>query len=100
MSFENWINKIEGFALRCDRAHDDLVKLTKPEFAGNWANIKKWLEAAYLVGFDDAKKDMKVIAEQVQKMAVEADYHDSKFAEFAHDFDIAMREILKIIEKK
>lgn len=53
-SFEDWLNTIEGFSLRCERAYDDLVKNPK-DSVDNWQDIKTWLEAAYNAGWDDAK---------------------------------------------
>jgi hypothetical protein len=53
-SFEDWLNTIEGFSLRSERAYDDLVKNPKDP-VDNWQDIKTWLEAAYIAGWDDAK---------------------------------------------
>ena len=53
-SFEDWLNTIEGFSLRSERAYDDLVKNPIDE-VDNWPTIKVWLEAAYNQGWDDAK---------------------------------------------
>lgn len=53
-SFEDWLNTIEGFSLRSERAYDDLVK--RPvDPVDNWPTIKNWLEAAYMAGWDDSK---------------------------------------------
>lgn len=53
-SFEDWLNTIEGFSLRSERAYDDLV-LKPVDPVDNWPTIKTWLEAAYYAGWDDAK---------------------------------------------
>jgi hypothetical protein len=53
-SFEDWLNTIEGFSLRSERAYDDLIKNPK-DSVDNWQEIKTWLEAAYIAGWDDAK---------------------------------------------
>lgn len=57
-SFEDWLNAIEGFSLRSERAYDDLVlKLVDP--VDNWPTIKTWLEAAYIAGWEDSKTAIK-----------------------------------------
>jgi hypothetical protein len=53
-SFEDWLNEIEGFSLRSERAYDDLVKNPKDP-VDNWNDIKAWLHAAYIAGWDDAR---------------------------------------------
>jgi len=57
-SFKNWLNTIEGFSLRCERAYDDLVKKPIDE-VDNWPAIKTWLEAAYIAGWDDARAEIR-----------------------------------------
>jgi hypothetical protein len=52
MKFNEWLNEIEGFGLRCERIHDDLVKNRD---APTWSNIKEWLEAAYDAGYSHGK---------------------------------------------
>jgi hypothetical protein len=44
-------------------------------------------------------KNIKYIAEKTLHMAIKADYHNGKFAEFAYDVDVAMRAIIEIIEQ-
>jgi hypothetical protein len=53
-SFEDWLNEIEGFSLRSERAYDDLVKNPKDP-VDNWNDIKTWLQAAYIAGWDGSK---------------------------------------------
>jgi len=53
-TFEDWLNTIEGFSLRSERAYDDLV-LNPKDSVDNWPTIRIWLEAAYMAGWDDAK---------------------------------------------
>lgn len=48
MTFNEWLNEIEGFGLRVERIHDDLVVNEEVR----WADIKQWLEAAYNAGYD------------------------------------------------
>ncbi len=52
--FEDWLNTIEGFSLRSERAYDDLVKRPVDE-VDNWPTIKTWLKAAYIAGWDNAR---------------------------------------------
>ena len=59
-SFEDWLNTIEGFSLRSERAYDDLVKRPVDE-VDNWPAIKTWLEAAYMAGWDDSKAHIREI---------------------------------------
>jgi hypothetical protein len=53
--FEDWLNSIEGFSLRSERAYEDLVLNTSGEPTTKWREIKTWLEAAYIAGWDDAR---------------------------------------------
>ena len=43
MTFDQWLNEIEGFSLRMERAYDDLVKNPKDP-VDNWNQIKDWLK--------------------------------------------------------
>jgi hypothetical protein len=47
MTFNEWLNEIEGFGLRVERIHDDLVINRDIE----WRDVKEWLEAAYDAGY-------------------------------------------------
>ena len=42
-------------------------------------------------------QDIKVIAEEIQQMALKFDYHDEKVATLCYDVDMSMRAILEII---
>lgn len=53
-TFEDWLNEIEGFSLRCERAYDDLVVNPKDE-VDNWQNIKDWLKGAFDAGYEAGK---------------------------------------------
>jgi hypothetical protein len=44
--------------------------------------------------------NIKLIANDIQKLAVKFDYHDSKVAELCYAVDTSMRTILDIIEGK
>ena len=52
MTFDQWLNELEGFSLRMERAYDDLVKDPKDP-VDNWNQIKEWLQAAYNAGVDN-----------------------------------------------
>jgi hypothetical protein len=51
MTFNEWLNEIEGFGLRRERIHDDLVINRDIE----WRDVKEWLEAAYDAGYSHAQ---------------------------------------------
>jgi hypothetical protein len=50
-TFEEWLNELEGFSLRMERAYDDLVVNPKDE-VDNWQNIKQWLKGSFDAGYD------------------------------------------------
>jgi hypothetical protein len=56
MTFDQWLNEIEGFSLRMERAYDDLVKNPKDP-VDNWNQIKDWLKAAYEEGYNQGLND-------------------------------------------
>ena len=41
--------------------------------------------------------DIKVVAEEIQQIAVKFDYHDERVANLCYDVDMSMRVILEII---
>jgi len=41
--------------------------------------------------------DIKVVAEEIQQIAVKFDYHDERVAHLCYDVDMSMRVILEII---
>lgn len=49
---------------------------------------------------DSDINNIKLIANNIQQLAVKFDYHDSKVAELCYEVDISMRTILGIIEGK
>ena len=53
MTFNEWLNEIEGFGLRVERIRDDLV--INRDIA--WHNVKEWLEAAYDAGREQGQLD-------------------------------------------
>jgi hypothetical protein len=50
-SFEEWLNELEGYSLRSERAYDDLVVNPK-DMVDNWKNIKEWLKGAFDAGYE------------------------------------------------
>ena len=66
MTFDQWLNEIEGFSLRMERAYDDLVKDPKDP-VDNWNQIKEWLQAAYNAGVDSGYADGYEIGINIQK---------------------------------
>ena len=51
MTFNEWLNEIEGFGLRVERIHDDLVGHRDVW----WTDVKEWLEAAYDAGYEHGR---------------------------------------------
>jgi len=50
-TFEEWLNELEGYSFRSERAYDDLVLHPKDE-VDNWINIKEWLKGAFDAGYE------------------------------------------------
>jgi hypothetical protein len=50
-SFEDWLNELENFSLRTERAYDDLAVNSK-DTIDNWKNIKSWLKGAFDAGYE------------------------------------------------
>jgi hypothetical protein len=50
-SFEEWLNELEGYSLRCERAYDDLV-VNPPDEVDNWKTIKQWLKGSFDAGYE------------------------------------------------
>lgn len=46
---------------------------------------------------DEDINDIKVIAEEIQQIALKFDYHNDKVANLCYDVDMSMRAILEII---
>jgi len=64
MTFDHWLNEIEGYSVRHERAISDIRKCVAK---GKTEDIIKWLMAAYAMGHEpgyntghyDGKKDCK-----------------------------------------
>ena len=59
MTFDDWFNEIEGYALRAERFYDDLDNYANPKKTVEMAmrgnqTIVSWLRAAYETGQEDA----------------------------------------------
>ncbi len=50
-NFEQWLNELEGYSLRSERAYDDLV-VNPPDEVDNWKTIKQWLKGAFDAGYE------------------------------------------------
>ena len=51
-SFEDWLNEIESFALRSERAYDELTSVPK-DTVDHWSNIAvPWLKSAFDAGYE------------------------------------------------
>jgi len=54
-TFEEWLNELEGFSLRGERAYSDLIIYPKEDHFTNqqqWNNIKQWLKGAFDAGYE------------------------------------------------
>lgn len=51
ITFENWINELEGYSLRSERAYEELVDHKHNSTEEQWNNIYKWLKAAFKDGY-------------------------------------------------
>lgn len=58
MTFEEWFDEIEGYALRCERFYDDLDRLQQFNNGDyvpgdpTYQDIVGWLKAAYETGYE------------------------------------------------
>jgi len=51
-TFNDWLNDIESFALRMERAYDDLTSVPK-DLADHWTNtVVPWLKASFDAGYE------------------------------------------------
>lgn len=50
MTFDEWLNEIENFSSREERLLEDIAN-------PNTKMMLEWLKAAYIVGYEEGKKD-------------------------------------------
>jgi hypothetical protein len=65
-SFEEWLNELEGYSLRVERAYDDLVLHPKDEI-DNWKNIKEWLKGAFDAGYEAGESNKLPLIQSLKK---------------------------------
>jgi hypothetical protein len=65
-TFEEWLNELEGYSLRGERAYDDLVVNPKDE-VDNWQNIKKWLKGAFDAGYEAGESNKLPLIQSLKK---------------------------------
>jgi hypothetical protein len=54
-TFEEWLNELEGYSLRGERAYNNLVIYPKEDHftaQQQWNNIKQWLKGAFDAGYE------------------------------------------------
>lgn len=59
MTFDDWLDEIEGFGLRRERLHIDLDMVGVPGDART--RILSWLRAAYDVGHDEGASEANAV---------------------------------------
>jgi hypothetical protein len=65
-TFEEWLNALEGFSIRCERAYDDLVLHPKDEI-DNWKTIKQWLRGAFDAGYEAGESNKLPLIQSLKK---------------------------------
>jgi hypothetical protein len=65
-TFEDWLNELEGYSLRVERAYDDLVLHPKDEI-DNWKNIKEWLKGAFDAGYESGELNKLYLIQSLKK---------------------------------
>jgi hypothetical protein len=65
-TFEDWLNELEGYSLRGERAYDDLVLHPKDEI-DNWKTIKQWLKGAFDAGYEAGESNKLPLIQSLKK---------------------------------
>jgi hypothetical protein len=65
-NFEQWLNELEGYAIRSERAYDDLVLHPKDE-VDNWKTIKQWLKGAFDAGYEAGEFNKQYLIQDLKK---------------------------------
>ena len=61
-------------------------------------HIQRWIKIDIMRNLDQEDiNDIKIVAEEIQQIAVKFDYNNEKVATLCYDVDMAMRVILEII---
>jgi hypothetical protein len=53
LTFEDWWNEIEGFAIRSERFHESMTQFSN---TGKLVNLELWLQAAFEAGQSSGAK--------------------------------------------
>ena len=54
MRFDDWINEMEGYSSRLERAYEELVHHRYNDNHSFWKTVLSWLKSAYLVGLEES----------------------------------------------
>jgi hypothetical protein len=57
-TFEEWLNEIEGYSLRSERAYTDLVEYEYDSPTERWDIVSDWLKAAFEAGVESQKQEV------------------------------------------
>lgn len=57
-TFEEWLNEIEGYSLRKERAYDELVEYEHGSYTARWNMVLDWLQAAFEAGAESQKQEV------------------------------------------
>lgn len=58
-TFEEWLNEIEGYSLRGERAYTDLVEYEYDCPTERWNIVSEWLKAAFEAGVESQSMEIK-----------------------------------------
>ena len=68
MSYENWLNELEGFSLRSERAFNDINTFVedKSNHTSQWEITSLWMKTAYMMGKMDCSDYHKDLIESLK----------------------------------
>lgn len=55
-TFEEWLNELEGYSLRVERAYTDLIEYDFDTPTERWDMVSDWLKAAFEAGAESKKR--------------------------------------------
>lgn len=66
-TFNDWLNGIESFALRSERAYDDLTSIPK-DTVDHWRNVViPWLRGAFDAGYEAGELNKEFLIQDLKK---------------------------------
>lgn len=57
MQFDDWLNELEGYSSRLERAYDELVLERYNDNHSFWKTVLSWLKSSYQMGYEQGLKD-------------------------------------------